>query len=436
MLTQDLIARGDAQGSRICDADQCLSYSQMAARVDALRARLRHGAYRCVALPMRNDLEALAAFLAFLEAGQSCVPLPEGVEAPPFCDAIWGAEGPEPRAAPSMAEAGLLFFASSGSSGPPKWITHRAQTLLKNASAPIARFGLCAADKVLVPVPIGHMFGLGVALLPALMAGASVRMVKGSPLEILAAERAFDPNCIFMVPGQLHTLMALRRKPRPYRLIVSAGDRLSPDVAEAFEALHGPVVGAYGSSEMGVVAAASPNDCAEIRRAAIGPLMPGMALCGQDITQAPGPISLRNETGFAGYADASGRIAQPAPKCWESGDLGEMGADGRLRVLGRRDHAIKRDGLFVHLSEIEACLSGAPGVAGVVVVAAGETPRGTKLTAYCRGKADADALRAHCHAHLPTRAVPDRFEVVQDLPLLPSGKVDRQRMTARALRDG
>ena len=61
-------------------------------------------------------------------------------------------------------------FSSSGTSGRAKYICFRHIPLLRNAGNCLERFGINSASKVLIPVPVSHMFGLGVGLLPALLA--------------------------------------------------------------------------------------------------------------------------------------------------------------------------------------------------------------------------------------------------------------------------
>ena len=147
------------------------------------------------------------------------------------------------------------------------------------------------------------------------------------------------------------------------------------------------------------------------------------------------PMRVRHGAGLLGYADAQGGIAAPAPEIWATGDLVRLHEGDRVEVLGRADHAVNRDGLLVHMGEIEACLTRAEGVGQAAVVAAGHSRRGAGLAAFCTlarpGAATKETILAHCREMLPARAVPDRLVLLDALPMLASGKVDRRSLADR-----
>jgi len=78
----------------------------------------------------------------------------------------------------------------------------------------------------------------------------------------------------------------------------------------------------------------------------------------------------------------------------------------------------------------------AAGVAQAAVVVSGRSRRGVGLLAICAlgrpGMTDDDAIMAHCRSILPARAVPDRLEIIETMPMLPTGKVDRQALAEMA----
>jgi acyl-coenzyme A synthetase/AMP-(fatty) acid ligase len=149
-------------------------------------------------------------------------------------------------------------------------------------------------------------------------------------------------------------------------------------------------------------------------------------------------MKVRAAYGLEGYVDpATGTLRDPAPAIWTTGDLVRLHPGDRIEVMGRSDHAVNRDGLLVHMGQIESCLTRHAGVVQAAVVTAGTTRRGAGLTAFCAlarpGLTDAEAILAHARAELPARAVPDHVVILPGLPMLASGKVDRRALAAQAL---
>lgn len=451
------------------DGVEEISGPELALRVAQVKDRLAAGGLtgRRICLAMDAGLGAIAVLIAALETGTraALIPRPARTETPDwpaFCDAV--AIPPEPgqpigdltllvqEAGPDPApgDRGRIWLRSSGTTGTPKWVLHDTPRLYANAAAAGARLGLTGQDRVLIPVPVNHMFGFGAAFLPALQAGAAIRLAaRGNPLVIFQAQRSFQPTAMFLVPSQCRSIMALGRKAGRARLIVVAGDRLAAAEAAAFEADHGRLVNLYGSTEMGAISAGHPDGPAALRHLTAGPPVANVRLAIDSPTDpdpaAEGALPMRmvHGAGFLGYCDpVSGALTAPAPDLWPTGDLVRLhpvsdGGDAPwIEVMGRADHAVNRDGLLVHLGQIEGVLARAPGVALSAVVAAGQSRRGMGLAAFVtltRAQATTpDDLLAACRAELPARAVPDVLHVLAEMPMLASGKVDRRRLAALA----
>lgn len=418
-------------------------------------------------LPMDAGLGSLALLIAGLELGTRSAVIPRPAKADPpdwpaFCDAIVIPPQPgqpvdavtfqlqQAGADPGQGETGRIWLRSSGTTGTPKWVLHETAAALANSAAAVRRLGLTGQDRVLIPVPINHMFGFGAALLPSLLVGAGIRLAaRGNPLVIFQAQRSYDPTAIFMVPSQCRSVMALGRKAGRARLIVVAGDRLSAAEAAAFEADHGTVVNLYGSTEMGVISAGRTDGPALMRHLTAGPVLDIVRLAVEPPAEpdpsAEGALAMRivHEAGFTGYCDPdTGAVTIPAADPWPTGDLVRLHDDPEggdapwIEVMGRSDQAVNRDGLLVHLGQIEGVLARAPGVALSAVVAAGQSRRGVGLAAFVTlgriGGGSAEDLLAHCRAELPPRAVPDVLQILAEMPMLPSGKVDRRRLATLA----
>ena len=453
------------------DLTETISGADMALRVAQVKAKLQDmgliGAQLCV--PIDAGLGAVAVVLAAIESGGRTVlvarPLAnESPDWPVFCDAVVmpplpGAPLDQMQILPltptrqgASHHAGQILVRSSGTTGTPKWIIQSTAGMIRNSKAAAERLQMTGADRVMVPVSISHSYGICAAFLPAVLVGASIHVVaRGNPLTIFQAQRSFEPTVMFLVPSQCRSIMALGRKAGRLRLIVVAGDRLSPPESALFEAAHGHLVNLYGSSEMGVISCAFPDDPMDLRHVTAGALVDGGALAIEtDPTPDPSaegarPMRLVSSNGFDGYADpVTGALMTPAPEIWSTGDLvrlydapqGAPDAHPRIEVMGRTDHAVNRDGLLVHVGTIEGCIATARGVSLSAVVAAGQSRRGIGLTAFCTlsrpGLATTDEILAHCRANLAPRAVPDVLHLLAEMPMLQSGKVDRRRLLEMA----
>jgi acyl-coenzyme A synthetase/AMP-(fatty) acid ligase len=166
--------------------------------------------------------------------------------------------------------------------------------------------------------------------------------------------------------------------------------------------------------------------------------LPGAA----ELEDGCGELLCAHPFGFVGYVDDEGMPLQSATSSlsgWSSPrDLARLHPDGSVEVLGRTDHATKRDGRLVMLAEVERVLGQLPGVERVLVALGGETIRGRAMIAFVTLRSpegehcDGAELRQRCVELLPAYAIPDELRPIAEFPMLPSGKVDRQRLTALA----
>ncbi len=437
----------------------------------------------CLALECENSLPGALLLLYVLEGGYDFVLLPKPAEGcratsgsiPFFCryrvttvtagpgpmtdidpsQFIYITPNPGYREGPGTNQDPRVYLQTSGTTGIPKLAVHTHRGLGGNAFNCVERLQLGAADRIAIPVPLSHMFGLGAAFLPGVAVGASIDLQRGAHLiGYLTHERSFEPTVAFMTPSFCESLVKGRKSPRAYRLTVTAGDRLRGDTFDRYEAQYGPLVQLYGSTEMGAIAAGSPNDPGEARTQTVGkPLAHVEVRLGNGTTvedsaagREPsetndmGELFCRHAYGFHGYVDDGGvpvRLDQTDPGGWcRMNDLGRILGDGRIQVLGRSDHSVNRSGLLVLYADVERTMMGIAGVETVVIVAHEESEYGAGMAAFCVPASGAQVatsdIYAACLTLLPRRAVPDTIIVVEALPLLPNGKVDRQALIGMA----
>jgi len=327
--------------------------------------------------------------------------------------------------------SGKLYLRTSGSMGDSKIVVHSHSQLLGNVLNCVNRFQLENHDRIVIPVPIFHMYGLGAAFLPALIVGASLDLQhKSNILKYLERERQFKPNIAFLIPTLCEMLVTGRTSSRPYKLVVTAGEKIKKELFFALAASCGNLVSLYGSTEMGATAAALVTDPLELRATTVGKPMEGVQLRIEepDLTEA-GKLYCQHQYGFESYVNDEGKILGKAPDWYETGDLAKIYPNGYLQILERSDNKVNRSGHLVLLSDIETAISKIDQVDQVIVLASPEENlRGRRIIAFCVSNLSGTQIREACFKHLPNYAVPDQVEVVKSLPTLPSGKIDRQTL--------
>ncbi|MRX09025.1 AMP-binding protein [Pseudoduganella sp. FT25W] len=148
--------------------------------------------------------------------------------------------------------------------------------------------------------------------------------------------------------------------------------------------------------------------------------------------------------GYLGRPDLTAEKFLPNPwsagphdaRLYRTGDLARIGPDGEVTCLGRADDQVKIRGFRVELGEIEALLAQQPGV-GTVAVLLRKDDGIDQLVAYLVADAgvtlDNRALRAALTEKLPPYMVPGRYEMLDAMPRLTSGKIDRKTLKATPL---
>jgi malonyl-CoA/methylmalonyl-CoA synthetase len=252
--------------------------------------------------------------------------------------------------------AALLY--SSGTTGRPKgvMITHR--NLAANARALIDAWRFTAADRLLHALPLFHAHGLFVALHCALASGAAMRFL---PRFEARTVMRFLPECtVFMgVPTYYTRLLAEpdfgEATCRSMRLFVAGSAPLLPETFAAFRERTGhTILERYGMTETGMN---TSNPLAgERRMGSVGLPLPGVSVRAADqATSEPlppgavGELQIKGDNVFKGYWKAPEKTAHEftADGWFRSGDLGVIGEDGYVTIVGRAKDLIITGGLNV-----------------------------------------------------------------------------------------
>jgi acyl-coenzyme A synthetase/AMP-(fatty) acid ligase len=316
---------------------------------------------------------------------------------------------------------------SSGTLGAPKVIRHAYDDLLATGALVMRRLTLTADDRVLVTVPLHHMYGLGAALIPALLAGAHIHLLpKANLLGFNDALRTTKPTLLFSTPHLLRTL--LQRKESPIggcRGLVLAGDGVPPPLFAHAQHIFNRVWDLYGTSELGVVAISEENRPRALRTL-------------EGVRAFPADQNAVQSNLIVAHPHAATHIARDddislVPCDWDTRDIAVFDEDGSFAIRGRADLSLNRAGKLLVLADLERAIMDWPDVElAVAIMLEDDTIAGKAIAAVVkpsRSGLTVDALKQHASNTLPAFARPDRYMLVSDLPCLGSGKPDRNAIT-------
>lgn len=519
----DLVARAAAQRpdhEAVCDlsgsAPASLTWADLdaAATVEAERLRaagvrpgdrvtvaLGDGAAFCVAL-----FGALRADAAVVPIAPDSVPreldavleqaLPAAVVADPddrFAAAAAAAVGarllappssgpPAERPAPATLradadpEAIAVVVFTSGTTGRPRGVclSHRALLANRQQAAALRPAPVTPVDRVLLALPLFHVYGLAAGLLQACWAGATVvlpgRFDPGRTLTAIVEERV---SVLAGVPSMFRGLLdraqpdgpgsgddPLRQALGGVRLCTSGGAPLPSGWLADFRAATGlDLHEGYGLSECGPVV--TTNDLGRpAKPGSVGKPLPGVELRlldgegrpltatdpvpstddplddldyddGSDPAEDTGRIAVRGPNLFSGYwPDLTGG---PDEQGWfATADVGYLDADGDLHLVDRSSDLVIVNGFNVYPREVEQVISELDAVAEVAVVGVPDDRTGAAVRAIVVAVPGSglteDAVVGHCAARLARFKRPATVDFVERLPRTPTGKIARRAL--------
>jgi malonyl-CoA/methylmalonyl-CoA synthetase len=319
---------------------------------------------------------------------------------------------------------------TSGTTGRSKgaMLSHRA--LASNAETLTALWRFTAEDVLIHALPIYHVHGLFVAVNVAMMAGAA--MIFQPRFEADAVIDAMPRATALMgVPTYYTRLLASPRLTRAstasMRLFVSGSAPLLAATHREWRGRTGhAILERYGMTETGMNAS-NPYDGARIP-GAVGHALPGVALRLATDTGEIGQVEVKGPNLFSGYwrDPEKTRAAFTADGWFRTGDLGQVGEDGYLRLVGRGGDMIISGGLNVYPAEIEEAIDAVPGVVESAVIGLPHADFGEAVTAVVV-PASPPASEGEIFAALTSRLAgfkrPRRVLFVDELPRNAMGKV-------------
>ncbi len=354
------------------------------------------------------------------------------------------------REAAVTAEDVFVILLTSGTTGTPKGAMLTHANLAYVAAAAGEGLGLTPADRLCIPLPFFHAYGLGMVL-AAVAAGAAVAPLdRFRAPELLATIEGCRCTMVFGTPTMF--VAALEElASREYDLYSlrggnTAGAFCPPELATA-------VIDKMGAREFGVFFGMTesyctinrPEDPMDRRVSTIGRAMPGMEIRVVDPrTGREAPAGAAGEFCMRGPAVMKGYYKMPEATAraidsdgWlHSGDLAQADAGGYYCITGRIKDMIIRGGENIHPAEIEEFLFAHPKVADAQVVGVPCDYYGEDVVAFVRLKAGCTAtsleLKRYCRERIALIKVPAKFFFVDRYPLTASGKVQKFRLREMA----
>ena len=470
-LARALLARGIAKGDRIGiwapNRYEWVVTQYAAARIGAVLVNV-NPAYRTHELEYALNQSGLRLLLharRFRASDYTAILASVRARCPALTDVVvldddWDALLAEAAAVDETAlanrEASLSFDDpiniqyTSGTTGAPKGATLSHHNILNNGyfCGEILRY--TAADRVLIPVPFYHCFGMVIGNLACTSHGACMVAAAESfdPAATLAAIEGERCTSIYGVPtmfiAQLNHADFARTDFSSLRTGVMAGSPCPVEVMKQVRERMNvtEITICYGMTETSPVSTQTRvDDPVEKRVGSVGRIHPHVEIkvidpkSGQVVPRGTsGELCTRGYSVMLGYwCETEATAAAIDDARWmHTGDLATMDGDGYLNIVGRIKDLIIRGGENVYPREIEEFLYRHPDVEDAQVIGVPSARYGEEVMAWVKLKAGVvltgEQLRAFCHGAIATYKIPRYWKLVDAFPMTVTGKVQKFRM--------
>jgi cyclohexanecarboxylate-CoA ligase len=342
-----------------------------------------------------------------------------------------------------------LLMYTSGTTGQPKGVMHTSNTVMLAAQNMIDVMALDGNDSMFMPSPLAHITGfLGGLVMPIIMGGKAVLQDVWDPL--VAARRIQDEGATCTIGatpfladlthtagvaaydlGTLHTFHA-GGAPIPRVLVKTAMEHLGVVIQSG-----------WGMTECGTGTITRKSDPVEKAIETDGRPLPGQEVRIADqagVTLPPdteGRLLIRPATLFVGYLKRPEAYGLDADGWFDTGDNARMDAEGYIRITGRTKDIIIRGGENIPVVEVEQLLYRHPAIQEVAIVGMPDERLGERGCAFVVLKPGAALSFDEMSAYLREQGVarnylPERLELVPEMPRTPSGKIQKFRLRETA----
>lgn len=346
---------------------------------------------------------------------------------------------------------------TSGTTGYPKGATLSHYNILNNAFFVGEGCRYTPEDRVCVPVPFYHCFGMVMGNLGCTTHGSTIVVPSEAfePAATLAAVAEERCTSLYGVPTMFiamladagfesHDLGSLRTgimagSPCPVEVMKQCIERMNMD----------EVTICYGMTETSPVSTQSAtDDPIDKRVGTVGQVHPHVEIKiidpeSGDIVERgqPGEFCTRGYSVMLGYWNDTERTSQSidADGWMHTGDLAEMDVDGYVNIVGRSKDMIIRGGENVYPREIEEFLYGHPRIRDVQVIGVPDVKYGEEVMAWVQTEdgdpMSVDELRQYCQGNIAHYKIPRYLSVADEFPMTVTGKIQKFKLRDQAIEE-
>lgn len=396
---------------------------------------------------------------------------------------------PPLRIPPKLADDDLaVLLYTSGTSGKPKGVMLTELNLRTNIEDALVHAGIRKCDTFLGVLPQFHTFGLTVlTLLPLYGGGRVIYTAKFNPRKLIDLMKKHRPQLFIGVPSMLGALLSVKKATaadwESLRYVICGGEPLPQSVYDGFnDKLNIKINEGYGLTEtspctnwstpqhnrlhsVGMPLPSVQNFIVDEQNNLLGPNEEGEILIAApsvmkgyyqlpelteqvmiDLEVPPAGHSLAGQTdaerrGSRGKQAVSGGGAGAGAgggggttRCFRTGDIGKLDAEGYLYITGRKKEMLIISGENVFPREIEEVLNRHETVHASAVIGRADESRGEVVVAFVEMEGDAAfdeaALKQFCREHMAGFKVPKEIRRLDELPRNPTGKIMRRSLSA------
>ncbi|GAK55829.1 long-chain fatty-acid-CoA ligase [Candidatus Vecturithrix granuli] len=341
---------------------------------------------------------------------------------------------------PTNSDIAVIHY-TSGTTGKPKGAMLSHKNLLAAIDANTDAIKISHRDKIIVFLPLFHVFTFVVCILATLSYGTRIILL-GSirPFKrVIRAILKYRINILVGVPQVFHALVNANipwffRFINPIRVCVSGGAPLNAEVLQAFQQKFKiPLLEGYGLSET------SGGICVNPLHGLQKPLSIGVPIKGvkvklvdeDDLEPGPnevGELFVQSDSVMVGYYNQPEETKEVLQNGWlRTGDMAKIDADGYIYIVDRKKDMLIVRGMNVYPREVEEVICSHPKVAECAVIGVPDKQRGEVPKAIISLKENVTVtekeIRRFCHEKIAMYKNPKYFEFRDVLPKTPTGKI-------------
>ncbi|HVA74620.1 MAG TPA: AMP-binding protein [Acidimicrobiales bacterium] len=340
---------------------------------------------------------------------------------------------------------------TSGTTGFPKGATLSHHNILNNAFFVAEMLGYTEEDRVCLPVPFYHCFGMVMGNLGSTTHGSTIVIPAPSFDPVATLEAVEQERCtsLYGVPTMFIAELGLEGFSgydlASLRTGIMAGSPCPVEVMKrVINEMHMTDVAiAYGMTETSPVSTQTrADDDLDRRTATVGRAMPHVEIKVVDPATGlvvargePGEFCIRGYSVMLGYWDEPAKTAEAIDegRWMHTGDLAVMRDDGYVNIVGRIKDMVIRGGENIYPREVEEFLYSHPDIEDVAVIGVPDERYGEEIMAWVRLKPgapvmDAAALRKFCEGRIAHHKIPRYVRVSESLPMTVTGKIRKVEM--------